>query len=77
MVLKQVGWMAAVGVAIGVSLALLLGQVGRALLYGLSPTDPLVPAAAVAALTAVVFAAAYWPARRAAHVDPVIALRGD
>ncbi len=59
------------------SLALLLGQVGRALLFGLTPTDPLVPAAAVLALTAVVAAAAYWPARRAASVDPVTALRGD
>jgi hypothetical protein len=77
MVLKQVGLMAAIGVLVGVSLAMLLGQVGRALLYGLSPTDPLVPSAAVAALLAVVFVAAYWPARRAAHVDPVTALRGD
>jgi ABC-type antimicrobial peptide transport system permease subunit len=77
MVLKQVGWMAAIGVVIGVSLAMLLGQAGRALLFGLSPTDPLVPAAAVLVLLAVVFVAAYWPARRAAHVDPVTALRGD
>jgi putative ABC transport system permease protein len=77
MVLKQVAWMAAIGVVVGVSLALLIGQVGRALLYGLSPTDPLVPTAAVLALLAVVLAAAYWPARRAALVDPVTALRGD
>jgi ABC-type antimicrobial peptide transport system permease subunit len=77
MVLKQVAWMAAIGIAVGVGLALLLGQVGQALLYGLSPTDPLVPAGAVLALTAVVLAAAYWPARRAALVDPVTALRGD
>jgi ABC-type antimicrobial peptide transport system permease subunit len=56
---------------------MLLGQVGRALLFGLSPTDPLVPAAAVLALLAVVFVAAYWPARHAAQVDPVTALRGD
>jgi predicted permease len=77
MVLKQVAWMAVIGITIGVSLALLLGRAARTLLYGLSPTDPLVPAAAVAALLAVVFVAAYWPARRAAHVDPVTALRGD
>ncbi|HET7608958.1 MAG TPA: FtsX-like permease family protein, partial [Gammaproteobacteria bacterium] len=77
MVLKQIAWMAAVGVAIGVGLALLLGEVGRALLFGLRPTDPIVPAAAVLTLLAVVAAAAYLPARRAAQVDPVTALRGD
>jgi putative ABC transport system permease protein len=77
MVMKQTAWMAGIGVAIGVSLALVLGQAGRALLYGLAPTDPLVPTAAVVALLTVVLAAAYWPARRAALVDPVTALRGD
>jgi ABC-type antimicrobial peptide transport system permease subunit len=77
MVLKQVASMAAVGIVVGVGLALLLGVAGRALFFGLTPTDPLVPAAAVLALTAVVLAAAYWPARRAANVDPVTALRGD
>jgi predicted permease len=77
MVLKQVGWMAAVGVVAGVGLAALLGVAGRALFFGLTPADPFVPAAAVLALTLVVLAAAYLPARRAAHVDPVTALRGD
>ena len=77
MVLKQIAWMAAIGVVIGVGLALLLGEVGRALLFGLTPTDPVVPATAVLALLAVVAAAAYLPARRAAAVDPVTALRGD
>jgi len=77
MVLKQVAWMAAVGVIVGVGLASLLGVAGRALFFGLAPTDPFVPAAAVLALISVVLAAAYLPARRAAHVDPVTALRGD
>jgi predicted permease len=77
MVLKQIAWMAAIGIAIGVSLALVIGEAARALLFGLTPTDPLVPAAAVLALTLVVLAAAYWPARRAAHVDPVVALRAE
>jgi predicted permease len=77
MVLKQIAWMAAIGIANGVCLALLLGEVGSALLYGLTPSDPLIPAAAVLALFAIVAAAAYLPARRAALVDPVTALRGD
>jgi ABC-type antimicrobial peptide transport system permease subunit len=77
MVLAQLAWMTAIGVVVGLSLALLLGQAARALLYGLMPTDPLVLAAAVLVLTAVTLAAAYLPARRAAHVDPVTALRGD
>jgi ABC-type antimicrobial peptide transport system permease subunit len=77
MVLKQVGWMAAVGVLAGTTFAMLLGQLGRSLLYGLTPSDPFVPGAAVVTLTLVVLVAAYWPARRAAHVDPVTALRGD
>jgi hypothetical protein len=59
MVLKQVGWMAAVGVVVGVGLAALLGVAGRALFFGLTPADPFVPAAAVLALTLVVLAAAY------------------
>jgi predicted permease len=77
LVLKQVFVMAGIGIAVGVGLALLLGMAGRALFFGLTPTDPLVPTAAVVALALVVLAAAYWPARRAAHVDPVTALRGD
>jgi predicted permease len=77
MVLKQVGRMAAVGIVVGVGLAALLGVAGRALFFGLAPTDPIVPATAVLSLTLVVLGAAYWPARRAAHVDPVTALRGD
>jgi predicted permease len=77
MVLGQVAWMAAIGVGVGVSLALLIGQVGRTILYGLSAADPLVPTAAVLTLLAVVLVAGYLPARRAAHVDPVTALRGD
>ena len=69
--------MAAVGIVVGVGLASLLGAAGRALFFGLAPTDPLVPAVAVSALILVVLAAGYLPARRAAHVDPVTALRGD
>jgi predicted permease len=77
MVLKQVAFMAAIGIVIGVILALELGDIGRSLLYGLTPTDPFVPAVAVLVLSAIVLVAGYLPARRAARVDPMTALRGD
>jgi ABC-type antimicrobial peptide transport system permease subunit len=69
--------MAAIGITLGVGLALLLGSLARALFFGLGPTDPFVPAAAVLSLMVVLLAAGYWPARRAALVDPMTALRGD
>jgi ABC-type antimicrobial peptide transport system permease subunit len=77
MVLRQVGFMATVGIAFGVCLALVLGEVGRDLLFGLTPTDLFVPALAVVVLSAIVLVAGYLPARRASLVDPMTALRGD
>ena len=50
MVLKQVARMGAVGIVAGVGLASLLGVAGRALFFGLAPTDPYVPAVAVLSL---------------------------
>jgi ABC-type antimicrobial peptide transport system permease subunit len=75
MVLRQVGFMALVGSVIGVTAALVLGRAAQALLFGLTGTDPLVLAAALIGLSAVVFLAGYVPARRASNVSPMEALR--
>ena len=76
-VLKEVGVLLVAGAAVGLPVALALGRVIESQLYGVKPRDPMLLAAAVAALTAVAFAAAFVPARRAASIDPVRALRGE
>jgi predicted permease len=77
MVLKQVGWMAGIGVPVGIVAALLIGNLAAALLFRLAPTDPRAVVAAAVLLTVAVLGAAYWPARRASRVDPVVALRAE
>lgn len=77
MVMKQVGWMAGIGVPIGIVAALLIGNLAASVLFGLAPTDPVAIVAAVAVLAGAVFGASYWPARRASRVDPVVALRSE
>jgi putative ABC transport system permease protein len=64
-----------VGVLIGVVLALLGTRLMRALLFGISPTDPLTYFAVVVGLSAVALLACWIPARRALKTDPVEALR--
>jgi predicted permease len=75
MVLRQVGWMALIGGAIGLLFALLLGRAAEAMLFGLPGYDPAVLAAALAVLGTVVLIAGYLPARHASNVDPLEALR--
>jgi predicted permease len=77
LVMKQVFWMVVVGVPVGLGAALLIGDLARALLFGLAPTDSRAVAAAAVVLTVVVLGASFWPARRASRVDPVVALRTE
>jgi putative ABC transport system permease protein len=66
-----------VGIGIGLAGALALTRLMRSLLFGVSPTDATTFAAVPALLAAVALAACYLPARRAARVDPTVALRYD
>ncbi|HET7216348.1 MAG TPA: ABC transporter permease [Terriglobia bacterium] len=75
MVVGQGLKLALIGVAIGVACALPLTRFLSSLLYGVTPTDPLTFIAVSVILIAVATLACYIPARRAAKVDPMVALR--
>lgn len=75
LVLGQGMRLAAVGVIVGGLVASALARVLSSLLYGVSPVDPLAYLGAMALLLAVALAANWLPARRAARVDPLVALR--
>lgn len=77
LILRQVAIMVGVGGVIGVLAALGLGRAAQSLLFGLEGHDPLVFALSVLLLALVAVAAGYAPARRAAAVDPMQALRYD
>jgi predicted permease len=67
----------AIGVAIGVGSAAGLMQLMKSLLFGISPLDPLTYIAVLLVLAVSAVVASYVPARRAAAVDPVDALRAE
>jgi putative ABC transport system permease protein len=65
------------GLAIGVVASIAATRLLRHQLFGVQPTDPLAYAAVIPVLGAITFLACYLPARRAAGVDPMVALRQD
>ncbi|HZT73045.1 MAG TPA: ABC transporter permease [Terriglobales bacterium] len=75
MVLRWGSRLLLAGAALGLAGAALVVRVLRSQLFGLSAADPLSFAAALAMLALAALAACYWPARRAAAVDPMEALR--
>src|SRR6185437_8754132 len=77
MVLREASWLGILGVVAGLAGALALGRVIGAMLNGLKPWDPATLAASAVLLLAVALAAGWVPARRAAGVDPMRALRHE
>jgi putative ABC transport system permease protein len=63
------------GAAIGLGLSLAYAQILQSLLFGVGPADPLTLAGVPAVLAATALVACYLPARRAATIDPTMALR--
>jgi len=75
LILTQGALLAGVGVCVGLTLAALAAPMLAALLYGIRALDPIVFLAVPLILLGVSFAASYIPARRAAKVSPIVALR--
>jgi ABC-type antimicrobial peptide transport system permease subunit len=75
LVLRQTLWIVGVGVAIGLTAALVGVRMLSAFLYGISPHDTLTFIAVPVVILAVAAVACLVPARRAARVDPLTALR--
>jgi hypothetical protein len=77
LILKQAACIIGLGVAVGLAGALASGRLIAALLFDVTPSDPASIAIAAAFLSAVTVLAGLIPARRAARVDPMIALREE
>jgi putative ABC transport system permease protein len=77
LVLKEAAVLLAIGLAVGVGLALWAARAATAMLYDLKPYDPLTLGGAVAVLALVALVASYAPAYRASRLDPMEALREE
>jgi predicted permease len=77
MVLRDAMILAVVGVVAGAVLFLGVGRVLASVLYGIGPRDPVTIGLGIIVLAGVALVASYLPARRAARVDPLVALRGE
>ena len=77
MVLREASCLSAVGIAGGVGAVFLLGRLVKSMLYGIAPYDPAALSGTALLLLAVALAAGWIPARRAAGVQPLDALRRE
>jgi ABC-type antimicrobial peptide transport system permease subunit len=77
MILRESTWIAGTGIVAGVVAAVLLTRLVKSMLYGIQPNDPFTLSVGVLLLLAVALAASWLPARRAADVQPMQALRHE
>jgi ABC-type antimicrobial peptide transport system permease subunit len=75
LIVKEVGSMVLLGVAVGLPLAYGLARLSESLLFGVRAGDPTAYALGLALIAVIALAACYIPARRATRVDPLVALR--
>jgi putative ABC transport system permease protein len=77
MILRRAGWLTGAGVCIGLLMAFGLARMVANLLYQVRPDDPVVFGTITVAITGIALVASWLPARWAAHIDPVRALRDE
>jgi len=77
LVLREASWLSAVGIATGVGASFLVSRLARSMLFGIAPDDPATLWGAASLLLTVALGAAWIPARRAARVQPIDALRRE
>ena len=77
MILRRASWLTGVGVCVGLAMAYALAHAVANLLVGVRPDDPLVFAAITTLIVAIAMLASWIPARQAARIDPMVALRDE
>jgi putative ABC transport system permease protein len=77
LIVKEGLLLTTIGLAVGLTICAITGRTVSHLLFGVTPTDAITWTAVIALLTAVSLGACWLPARRAARVDPMLALRQE
>ena len=77
MILRRASWLTGIGIAVGLVMAFTLAHLVANLLIGVSSSDPVVFSGVTLTIALVALAASWLPARRAARLEPMVALRDE